>query len=68
MIAIGGLWRRAAQSGAERRRATQSDAERRRATQSDAASSMVGTLWKVALNLLRRRLGPTDLAEHAQPC
>ena len=29
MIAIGGLWRRAAQSDAERRRATQSDAERR---------------------------------------
>ena len=55
MIAIGGLWRSVTQRGA----AWRSVAQR------GAASSMVGTLWKVALNLLRRSLGPSDLAEHA---
>ena len=45
-MAIGGLWRGA----------TWSDAERRGATWSDAGAAMVGPFWKVALNLLRRRL------------
>ena len=65
MLAIGGLWRRLAQSDAAFCSVTQRDAEWRRVAQSDAASSMVGTFWEVALNLLRRSLGPSDLAEHA---